>query len=211
VKKMSSNKNEQCYNDFVSKIIIVIEGKKVHLSSESTSLADFGVHISQLNLIDKEGNHMISQIQQPITEYKRVIPKNIHKEILDLSSESTSLADFGVHISQLNLIDKEGNHMISQIQQPITEYKRVIPKNIHKEILDGNSNFVLVDRKEFEDLKARVEFLEKENVELRRENAELRKQVLELQRENAELRKQVITLQNVCDKYFNLYGPLPAN
>jgi regulator of replication initiation timing len=73
------------------------------------------------------------------------------------------------------------------------------------------SNFVLVDRKEFEDLKARVEFLEKENVELRRENAELRKQVLELQRENAELRKQVITLQNVCDKYFNLYGPLPAN
>jgi polyhydroxyalkanoate synthesis regulator phasin len=120
---MSSNKNEQCYNDFVSKIIIVIEGKKVHLSSESTSLADFGVHISQLNLIDKEGNHMISQIQQPITEYKRVIPKNIHKEILD-----------------------------------------------------GNSNFVLVDRKEFEDLKARVEFLEKENVELRRENAELRKQ-----------------------------------
>jgi regulator of replication initiation timing len=155
---MSSNKNEQCYNDFVSKIIIVIEGKKVHLSSESTSLADFGVHISQLNLIDKEGNHMISQIQQPITEYKRVIPKNIHKEILD-----------------------------------------------------GNSNFVLVDRKEFEDLKARVEFLEKENVELRRENAELRKQVLELQRENAELRKQVITLQNVCDKYFNLYGPLPAN
>jgi regulator of replication initiation timing len=155
---MPSNKNEQCYNDFVSKIIIVIEGKKVHLSSESTSLADFGVHISQLNLIDKEGNHMISQIQQPITEYKRVIPKNIHKEILD-----------------------------------------------------GNSNFVLVDRKEFEDLKARVEFLEKENVELRRENAELRKQVLELQRENAELRKQVITLQNVCDKYFNLYGPLPAN
>jgi regulator of replication initiation timing len=155
---MSSNKNEQCYNDFVSKIIIVIEGKKVHLSSESTSLADFGVHISQLNLIDKEGNHMISQIQQPITEYKRVIPKNIHKEILG-----------------------------------------------------GNSNFVLVDRKEFEDLKARVEFLEKENVELRRENAELRKQVLELQRENAELRKQVITLQNVCDKYFNLYGPLPAN
>jgi hypothetical protein len=80
---MSSNKNEQCYNDFVSKIIIVIEGKKVHLSSESTSLADFGVHISQLNLIDKEGNHMISQIQQPITEYKRVIPKNIHKKILD--------------------------------------------------------------------------------------------------------------------------------
>jgi regulator of replication initiation timing len=155
---MSSNKNEQCYNDFVSKIIIVIEGKKVHLSSESTSLADFGVHISQLNLIDKEGNHMISQIQQPITEYKRVIPKNIHKKILD-----------------------------------------------------GNSNFVLVDRKEFEDLKARVEFLEKENIELRRENAELRKQVLELQRENAELRKQVITLQNVCDKYFNLYGPLPAN
>jgi regulator of replication initiation timing len=155
---MSSNKNEQCYNDFVSKIIIVIEGKKVRLSSESTSLADFGVHISQLNLIDKEGNHMISQIQQPITEYKRVIPKNIHKEILD-----------------------------------------------------GNSNFVLVDRKEFEDLKARVEFLEKENVELRRENAELRKQLLELQRENAELRKQVITLQNVCDKYFNLYGPLPAN
>jgi regulator of replication initiation timing len=154
----NTNKNEQCYNDFVSKIIIVIEGKKVHLSSESTSLADFGVHISQLNLIDKEGNHMISQIQQPITEYKRVIPKNIHKEILD-----------------------------------------------------GNSNFVLVDRKEFEDLKARVEFLEKENVELRRENAELRKQVLELQRENAELRKQVITLQNVCDKYFNLYGPLPAN
>jgi regulator of replication initiation timing len=155
---MSSNETKQCYNDFVSKIIIVIEGKKVHLSSESTSLADFGVHISQLNLIDKEGNHMISQIQQPITEYKRVIPKNIHKEILD-----------------------------------------------------GNSNFVLVDRKEFEDLKARVEFLEKENVELRRENAELRKQVLELQRENAELRKQVITLQNVCDKYFNLYGPLPAN
>jgi hypothetical protein len=98
---MSSNKNEQCYNDFVSKIIIVIEGKKVHLSSESTSLADFGVHISQLNLIDKEGNHMISQIQQPITEYKRVIPKNIHKEILD-----------------------------------------------------GNSNFVLVDRKEFEDLES---------------------------------------------------------
>jgi regulator of replication initiation timing len=80
--------------------------------------------------------------------------------------------------------------MISQIQQPITEYKRVIPKNIHKEILDGNSNFVLVDRKEFEDLKARVEFLEKENVELRRENAELRKQVLELQRENAELRNK---------------------
>jgi uncharacterized protein YhaN len=113
---MSSNKNEQCYNDFVSKIIIVIEGKKVHLSSESTSLADFGVHISQLNLIDKEGNHMISQIQQPITEL----------------------------------------------------------------------------------------------LELQRENAELRKQVLELQRENAELRKQVITLQNVCDKYFNLYGPLPA-
>jgi predicted RNase H-like nuclease (RuvC/YqgF family) len=115
--------------------------------------------------------------------------------------------------------------MISQIQQPITEYKRVIPKNIHKKILDGNSNFVLVDRKEFEDLKARVEFLEKENIELRRENVELRKQVLELQRENAELRKQVlelqrentelrkqvITLQNVCDKYFNLYGPLPAN
>jgi chromosome segregation ATPase len=168
----NTNETKQCYNDFVSKIIIVIEGKKVHLSSESTSLADFGVHISQLNLIDKEGNHMISQIQQPITEYKRVIPKNIHKEILD-----------------------------------------------------GNSNFVLVDRKEFEDLKARVEFLEKENVELRRENAELRKQVLELQRENAELRKQVlelqrenaelrkqvITLQNVCDKYFNLYGPLPAN
>jgi polyhydroxyalkanoate synthesis regulator phasin len=148
---MSSNKNEQCYNDFVSKIIIVIEGKKVHLSSESTSLADFGVHISQLNLIDKEGNHMISQIQQPITEYKRVIPKNIHKEILD-----------------------------------------------------GNSNFVLVDRKEFEDLKARVEFLEKENVELRRENAELRKQIVDLQ-------TQVITLQNICDKYFNLYGPLPAN
>jgi regulator of replication initiation timing len=162
---MSSNKNEQCYNDFVSKIIIVIEGKKVHLSSESTSLADFGVHISQLNLIDKEGNHMISQIQQPITEYKRVIPKNIHKEILD-----------------------------------------------------GNSNFVLVDRKEFEDLKARVEFLEKENVELRCENAELRRENAELRRENAELRKQivdlqtqVITLQNICDKYFNLYGPLPAN
>jgi chromosome segregation ATPase len=175
----NTNETKQCYNDFVSKIIIVIEGKKVHLSSESTSLADFGVHISQLNLIDKEGNHTISQIQQPITEYKRVIPKNIHKKILD-----------------------------------------------------GNSNFVLVDRKEFEDLKARVEFLEKENIELRRENvelkhenaelrkqvlelqienAELRKQVLELQRENAELRKQVITLQNVCDKYFNLYGPLPAN
>jgi cell division protein FtsB len=161
----NTNETKQCYNDFVSKIIIVIEGKKVHLSSESTSLADFGVHISQLNLIDKEGNHMISQIQQPITEYKRVIPKNIHKEILD-----------------------------------------------------GNSNFVLVDRKEFEDLKARVEFLEKENVELRRENAELRRENAELWRENAELRKQivdlqtqVITLQNICDKYFNLYGPLPAN
>jgi cell division protein FtsB len=155
---MSSNKNEQCYNDFVSKIIIVIEGKKVHLSSESTSLADFGVHISQLNLIDKEGNHMISQIQQPITEYKRVIPKNIHKEILD-----------------------------------------------------GNSNFVLVDRKEFEDLKARVEFLEKENVELRRENAELRRENAELRKQIVDLQTQVITLQNICDKYFNLYGPLPAN
>jgi predicted RNase H-like nuclease (RuvC/YqgF family) len=106
---MSSNKNEQCYNDFVSKIIIVIEGKKVHLS------------------------------------------------------------------------------------------------NIHKEILDGNSNFVLVDRKEFEDLKARVEFLEKENVELRRENAELRKQVLELQRENAELRKQVLELQRENAEYANKY------
>jgi polyhydroxyalkanoate synthesis regulator phasin len=93
--------------------------------------------------------------------------------------------------------------MISQIQQPITEYKRVIPKNIHKEILDGNSNLIIVDRTEFEELKARVEFLEKENVELRRENAELR-------RENAELRKQVITLQTICDKYFNLYGPLPT-
>jgi chromosome segregation ATPase len=155
---MSSNKNEQCYNDFVSKIIIVIEGKKVHLSSESTSLADFGVHISQLNLIDKEGNHMISQIQQPITEYKRVIPKNIHKEILD-----------------------------------------------------GNSNFVLVDRKEFEDLKTRVEFLEKENVELRRENAELRRENAELRKQIVDLQTQVITLQNICDKYFNLYGPLPAN
>jgi cell division protein FtsB len=155
---MSSNKNEQCYNDFVSKIIIVIEGKKVHLSSESTSLADFGVHISQLNLIDKEGNHMISQIQQPITEYKRVIPKNIHKEILD-----------------------------------------------------GNSNFVLVDRKEFEDLKARVEFLEKENVELRRENAELRRENAELRKQIVDLQTQVITLQNICDKYFNLYGPLPTN
>jgi cell division protein FtsB len=155
---MSSNKNEQCYNDFVSKIIIVIEGKKVHLSSESTSLADFGVHISQLNLIDKEGNHMISQIQQPITEYKRVIPKNIHKEILD-----------------------------------------------------GNSNFVLVDRKEFENLKARVEFLEKENVELRRENAELRRENAELRKQIVDLQTQVITLQNICDKYFNLYGPLPAN
>jgi hypothetical protein len=67
----NTNETKQCYNDFVSKIIIVIEGKKVHLSSESTSLADFGVHISQLNLIDKEGNHMISQIQQPITENTR--------------------------------------------------------------------------------------------------------------------------------------------
>jgi FtsZ-binding cell division protein ZapB len=142
--------NEQNNNNFVSKIIIIIEGKEVHLSSESTSLKDFGIHISQLNLIDKEGNHMISQIQQPITEYKRVIPKNIHKEILD-----------------------------------------------------GNSNLIIVDRTEFEELKARVEFLEKENVELRRENAELR-------RENAELRKQVITLQTICDKYFNLYGPLPT-
>jgi cell division protein FtsB len=45
--------------------------------------------------------------------------------------------------------------------------------------------------------------LQKENAELRRENAELR-------RENAELRKQVITLQTICDKYFNLYGPLPT-
>jgi polyhydroxyalkanoate synthesis regulator phasin len=142
--------NEQNNNNFVSKIIIIIEGKEVHLSSESTSLKDFGIHISQLNLIDKEGNHMISQIQQPITEYKRVIPKNIHKEILD-----------------------------------------------------GNSNLIIVDRTEFEELKARVEFLEKENVELRRENAELR-------RENAELCKQVITLQTICDKYFNLYGPLPT-
>jgi FtsZ-binding cell division protein ZapB len=142
--------NKQNNNNFVSKIIIIIEGKEVHLSSESTSLKDFGIHISQLNLIDKEGNHMISQIQQPITEYKRVIPKNIHKEILD-----------------------------------------------------GNSNLIIVDRTEFEELKARVEFLEKENVELRRENAELR-------RENAELRKQVITLQTICDKYFNLYGPLPT-
>jgi DNA-binding protein H-NS len=53
--------------------------------------------------------------------------------------------------------------------------------------------------------------LRKQVLELQIENAELRKQVLELQRENAELRKQVITLQNVCDKYFNLYGPLPAN
>jgi FtsZ-binding cell division protein ZapB len=148
VKKMQQE-NEQNNNNFVSKIII-IEGKEVHLSSESTSLKDFGIHISQLNLIDKEGNHMISQIQQPITEYKRVIPKNIHKEILD-----------------------------------------------------GNSNLIIVDRTEFEELKARVEFLEKENVELRRENAELR-------RENAELRKQVITLQTICDKYFNLYGPLPT-
>jgi hypothetical protein len=59
--------NEQNNNNFVSKIIIIIEGKEVHLSSESTSLKDFGIHISQLNLIDKEGNHMISQIQQPIT------------------------------------------------------------------------------------------------------------------------------------------------
>jgi FtsZ-binding cell division protein ZapB len=149
VKKMQQE-NEQNNNNFVSKIIIIIEGKEVHLSSESTSLKDFGIHISQLNLIDKEGNHMISQIQQPITEYKRVIPKNIHKEILD-----------------------------------------------------GNSNLIIVDRTEFEELKARVEFLEKENVELRRENAELR-------RENAELRKQVITLQTICDKYFNLYGPLPT-
>jgi FtsZ-binding cell division protein ZapB len=149
VKKMQQE-NEQNNNNFVSKIIIIIEGKEVRLSSESTSLKDFGIHISQLNLIDKEGNHMISQIQQPITEYKRVIPKNIHKEILD-----------------------------------------------------GNSNLIIVDRTEFEELKARVEFLEKENVELRRENAELR-------RENAELRKQVITLQTICDKYFNLYGPLPT-
>jgi FtsZ-binding cell division protein ZapB len=149
VKKMQQE-NEQNNNNFVSKIIIIIEGKEVHLSSESTSLKDFGIHISQLNLIDKEGNHMISQIQQPITEYKRVLPKNIHKEILD-----------------------------------------------------GNSNLIIVDRTEFEELKARVEFLEKENVELRRENAELR-------RENAELRKQVITLQTICDKYFNLYGPLPT-
>jgi FtsZ-binding cell division protein ZapB len=149
VKKMQQE-NKQNNNNFVSKIIIIIEGKEVHLSSESTSLKDFGIHISQLNLIDKEGNHMISQIQQPITEYKRVIPKNIHKEILD-----------------------------------------------------GNSNLIIVDRTEFEELKARVEFLEKENVELRRENAELR-------RENAELRKQVITLQTICDKYFNLYGPLPT-
>jgi predicted nucleic acid-binding Zn-ribbon protein len=101
--------------------------------------------------------------------------------------------------------------MISQIQQPITEYKRVIPKNIHKEILDGNSNFVLVDRKEFEDLKARVEFLEKENVELRRENAELRRENAELRKQIVDLQTQVITLQNICDKYFNLYGPLPAN
>jgi predicted nucleic acid-binding Zn-ribbon protein len=101
--------------------------------------------------------------------------------------------------------------MISQIQQPITEYKRVIPKNIHKEILDGNSNFVLVDRKEFEDLKARVEFLEKENVELRRENAELRRENAELRKQIVDLQTQVITLQNICDKYFNLYGPLPTN
>jgi hypothetical protein len=85
VKKMQQE-NKQNNNNFVSKIIIIIEGKEVHLSSESTSLKDFGIHISQLNLIDKEGNHMISQIQQPITEYKRVIPKNIHKEILDGNS-----------------------------------------------------------------------------------------------------------------------------
>jgi cell division protein FtsB len=164
VKKMALEQNKQCYNDFVSKIIIIIEGKEVHLSSESTSLKDFGIHISQLNLIDKEGNHMISQIQQPITEYKRVIPKNIHKEILD-----------------------------------------------------GNSNLIIVDRTEFENLKARVDFLEKENLELRKqvlelqkENAELRRENAELRRENAELRKQVITLQTICDKYFNLYGPLPT-
>jgi cell division protein FtsB len=93
VKKMQQE-NEQNNNNFVSKIIIIIEGKEVHLSSESTSLKDFGIHISQLNL-------------------------------------------------------------------------------------------------------------KKENAELRRENAELR-------RENAELRKQVITLQTICDKYFNLYGPLPT-
>jgi hypothetical protein len=27
----NTNETKQCYNDFVSKIIIVIEGKKVHL------------------------------------------------------------------------------------------------------------------------------------------------------------------------------------
>jgi hypothetical protein len=48
VKKMQQE-NEQNNNNFVSKIIIIIEGKEVHLSSESTSLKDFGIHISQLN------------------------------------------------------------------------------------------------------------------------------------------------------------------
>jgi predicted nucleic acid-binding Zn-ribbon protein len=63
----------------------------------------------------------------------------------------------------------------------------------------------------YNDLKARVEFLEKENVELRRENAELRRENAELRKQIVDLQTQVITLQNICDKYFNLYGPLPAN
>jgi FtsZ-binding cell division protein ZapB len=93
-------------------------------------------------------------------------------------------------INDWTQIRKEVRNIVNEYLKQFPHIKRLRPT--------GDGTTVTILKSEYDGMKntiaaqaARIEALEKENIELRRENAELRHQVVELQRENSELRKTV--------------------
>jgi cell division protein FtsB len=121
-------------------------------------------------------------------------------ETVTISTEGTTPRDeVGEFVSNCPIDDQRLRHKSERIVRNIvTEFLKQFPHIRTIAHPTGDGTTVTIPKSEYDGMKntiaaqaARIEALEKENIELRRENAELRQQVVELQRENSELRKTV--------------------